>query len=103
MVNQQLPMIHFWEDLDVSVREELKQMLCLRLGYKRFLCAVPVVDMTPLDGFKLVGINILISVTYCFTLSVWLHFLAFVQKHIEIMRMEDKFPEACPMVASPYI
>lgn len=101
MVYQQLSVIHFGEYLDTSIWVQFKQMLCLGFGNKSLLCAVPIVDIGAVDGFQLVGVNILISISHSLSLARRPRLFAFIQEHIEIVRAEHQLPESRPVSTSP--
>ena len=55
------------------------------------------------DGFQLVGINGLVAVHHRLCSAKGPDLLALIQQHIEIVRTEDRFPEARPVVTRPDI
>lgn len=85
VVYKELPVIHPLEDFNVSVRVNLTQMLHLRLGYECLLCAIPKVDIVPVNRFQLLSINVLVAIPDGFSLAGGPHLLAFIQKDIEEM------------------
>ena len=49
MVNQQLAVVHAFEDLDMRLGTKREQMIRLGFGGKGFLCAIPEMDVFPRD------------------------------------------------------
>ena len=96
-------MIHPGKYLHMGFRAQLEQVFHLRLGYESLFCAVPEMDIRPVDGIQLIGVDIFVTVPYGFAFAVWPYLLAFIQQYVEVMRMEHPPPEACPVVAGPYI
>ena len=98
MVDEQLTVIHALEDLDVGLRAEGKQVSHLRFGNEGFFGAVPEIDVCSMNGVQAVGIDRLIAVHHGLCSAERPDLLALVQQNIEIVRTEDRFPEARPVV-----
>ena len=101
MVDKELAVIHTRENFYLGIGKEPAQMSDLRFGDECLLGPIPEVDIVPVDGFQLVGIDILVTVTNSFSLAVGPHFSAFFQQDVEVVGMEHPLPEARPMVAGP--
>ena len=93
MVHEQLPMVHLGKDFDVDRWTELLQMPGLGPGHERFERAVPEVDVGAGDGPQLIGIDRFIAVQNGPAAPEGIHFPAFVQQDVEIVRMEHPPPE----------
>ena len=91
-VNQELAVVHSVEYDDLRGRIDVQQMIHLGLGDKCFLRAVPELDMVAVNRFEFVSVDILVAVTDCFTFSGRPDLAAFVQQHIEIVRVEHPSP-----------
>ena len=102
-VDEELAVVHALEDLVVGLRTEGKQVFHLRFGDKGFFGAVPEMDVGTVNGVQAVGIDGLIAVHDCLRSAEGPDLLALVQQHIEIVRTEDRFPEARPVVTRPHI
>lgn len=102
-VDEELAVVHALEDFDMGLRTERKQVFHLRFGDEGFFGAVPEMDVRAVDGVQAVGIDGLIAVHDCLRSAGWPDLLALVQQHIEIVRTEDRFPEARPVVTRPHI
>ena len=87
----------------MRVRVEGAQMPGLGFGNKGFLGAIPEMDIGPVDGFQLMGVNVLVAVPDSFSLSGRPYLLAFIQQDVEIMGVEHPSPESGPMIAGPNI
>jgi hypothetical protein len=103
MVYQKLSVVHFWKDFKMYFRINLFQMFRLRFGNKSFKRPVPVVDISPMDGFKFVGVDGLVSVQNGPSAAIGIDLPAFVQQNVEVVGMEYPTPESGPMVAGPDI
>ena len=103
MVNEQLSVVHALEDFDVGLRTEGKQVSHLRFGDEGFFGAVPEMDVGAMNGVQAVGVNRFIAVYHGLRSAEGPDLLALVQQHIEIVRTEDRFPEARPVVTRPHI
>ena len=78
-------------------------MLCLRSGHEGLFGTVPEMDIGAVDGFQLVGIDVLVAVADGLSSAGRPCFLAFFQQHVDIVRMEHQFPEPGPVVTCPDI
>ena len=96
-------MVHALEDFDVGLRTEGQQMLHLRLGDEGFFGAIPEMDVGAMNSVEAVGIYGLIAVHHCLCSAEGPYLATFVQQYIEIVRTEDRFPEARPVITCPDI
>ena len=103
VVDEELAVVHAREDFDVRLRTEGEEVLHLRFGDKSFFRAVPEMDVCAVNGVEAVGIDGLIAVHDCLRSAEGPDLLALVQQDIEIVRTEECFPEARPVVAGPDI
>ena len=103
MVDEELTVVHARKDFDVCLRAEGKQVFHLRFGNEGFFGAVPEMDVGAMNGVQAVGIDGLVAIHNGLRSAEGPDFLALVQQHIEIVRTEDRFPEARPVVARPHI
>ena len=102
-VDEQLTVVHALEDFDVGLRTEGKQVFHLRFGNEGFFGAVPEMDVRAVNGVEAVGIDRLVAVHHGLRSAEGPDLLALIQQDIEIVRTEDRFPEARPVVAGPDI
>ena len=91
-VDQKLAVVHPVEYDDLRGRIDVQQMIHLGLGDKRFLCAIPEFDMVAVDGFELVSLDIFVALADSLAFSGRPDLAAFVQQHIEIVRIEHSPP-----------
>lgn len=103
MVDEELAVVHALEDFDVGLRAEGEEVLHLRFGDEGFFRAVPEMYVGAMNGVQTVGIDRLVAVHHGLRSAEGPDLLALIQQHIEIMRTENRFPEARPVVAGPDI
>lgn len=103
VVNQKLGVIHSGENLNVSIGVDFAQVGCLWFGHECLFSTIPEMNVSAVDCLQFMGIDILVAVSYGFSLPIRPNLLTLIQQHIEIVRVKHKFPKTGPVVAGPNV
>lgn len=97
-------MNHLGEDLHPGVRIKRPKVPYMTLSDECLSTALQIVDVMSVTGFQFIGIDVIIAVSDGLATIPWPNRLpAFIQYHVDIVRVKDAFPESRPVRVAPNI